>query len=145
MSTTYKYVFLSYCHENKAEVATLRQDLIDAGEGVWWDGEILPGQSLELAISQALKQSYAFVLCLSKESQARIVSGIYPEVMAAIKAFSQYSPDSIFLIPVRLSECEIPPFPILESLKYVDLFPAAERANGLASLIRAIQAAPLHP
>lgn len=144
------HVFLSYCHENAREVASLRQDLIGAGESVWWDQDILPGQDWKFSIRQAMKQSCAIVLCLSAESQARTVSGIYPEAMDAIEAYRQYAPGSTFLIPVRLSECEIPPIELdatrtLDRLQYVDLFPKAKRDEGLARLKQAIRAAPLHP
>jgi TIR domain-containing protein len=144
------HVFLSYCRENAQEVATLRDELMTAGESVWWDQNILPGQDWKFSIRQAMKQSYAIVLCLSAESQARTVSGIYPEAMDAIEAYRRYAPGSTFLIPVRLSECEIPPIELdatrtLDSLQSVDLFPKAKRDEGLARLKQAIRGAPLHP
>lgn len=144
------HVFLSYCHENAQEVATLRQDLIAEGETVWWDKDILAGEDWKFSIRQAMKQAYAFVLCLSAESEARTVSGIYPEAMEAIDAYRQYKPGSTFLIPVRLSQCEIPPIELdatrtLDRLQYVDLFPTTNRDDGLKRLYRAIRAAPLHP
>lgn len=144
------HVFLSYCHENATEVAALRQDLLRAGEKVWWDQDILPGQDWKFSIREAMKQAYAFVLCLSAESQARTASGIYPEAMDAIEAYRQYKPGSTFLIPVRLSKCEIPPIALdatrtLDSLQYVDLFPTTKRDDGLVRLKQAIRAVPLHP
>ena len=39
-----KHVFLSYCHDNEAEVGQLRADLLAEGEAVWWDKDILAGQ-----------------------------------------------------------------------------------------------------
>src|SRR5689334_9700214 len=104
-----KHVFLSYCRDNMDQVARLRGDLSAAGESVWWDQDIQPGQDWKLEIRQAMKDAYAVVLCFSKESQARNRSGIYPEALDAISAYREYAPGSIFLIPVRLSECEIPP------------------------------------
>ncbi len=144
------HVFLSYCRDNAKAVAKLREDLIAAGEQVWWDQEILPGQDWRLAIRQAMKASYAVVLCLSKEAQARATSGIYPEALDAIDAYRQHAPGAVFLIPVRLNECEIPPFEIsatrlLDGLQYVDLFPPSRRAEGLDRLLTALRAAPGHP
>ena len=81
-----KHVFLSYCRDNVTEVAKLRDALIAAGEQVWWDQDILPGQDWKLAIRQAMKQSYAVILCLSAETEARTASGIYPEAADAIDA-----------------------------------------------------------
>lgn len=145
-----KYVFLSYCHENKLEVSQLRDDLINAGETVWWDEDILTGEELEYTISQAMRQSYAFVLCLSEKCEQRIASGIYPEIRDAIATYRNYKPGSAVIFPVRLSDCDVPPLRIdstttLDKLKYVDLFPPAKRAEGLSKLIQALQRAPHHP
>ena len=150
MSASAKHVFLSYCHENTNEVAALRQDLITAGEAIWWAPDIMPGSDWQQEIRQAMEHSYAVVLCLSIETQDRIRSGIYPEIRDAIAAYREYVPGSIFLLPVRLSDCEIPPINIdatrtLRNLQYVDLFPTPVRPDGLVRLIKAIRSAPLHP
>jgi tetratricopeptide (TPR) repeat protein len=145
-----KHVFLSYCHDNQAEVSTLRDELIAAGEPVWWDQDILGGHDWKLEIRKAMKAAYAVVLCLSEEAMARTTSGIYPEAADAIAAYREYSPGSIFLIPVRLSDCEIPLIEIdgtrtLDRLQYIDLFPPTRRAAGLDRFLKALRAAPLHP
>ena len=145
-----KHVFLSYCHDNQAEVAQLRDDLIKAGETVWWDGDILPGQDWKREIRRAMRDSYAVMLCLSDELAQRVQSGVYPEVLSAITEYRQQKPGNIFLIPVRLNDCEIPDIEIddtrtLDGLQVEDLFPPAQRAAGLAQLIKALQAAPHHP
>lgn len=144
-----KHVFLSYCRENKAEVAILREDLIAAGEAVWWDQDILPGRDWKFEIRTAMRNAYAVVLCLSKETMARTTSGIYPEAVDAIAVYREYSPGKLFLIPVRLSDCEIPLIEIdgtrtLDRLQRADLFPPDQRVSGLGLLLKALQAAPLH-
>lgn len=40
-----KHIFLSYCRDNQIEAKRLRDDLIAAGEYVWWDQDLLPGQN----------------------------------------------------------------------------------------------------
>lgn len=145
-----KHVFLSYCHDNTAEVEQLRTDLMNAGEKVWRDEDLLPGQLWKQEISQAMADSYAVILCFSKESQNRDRSGLYPEARDAIDAYREYKPGSIFLIPVRLSECEVPRLAIdattgLDGLQRVDLFPPGARAGNLAKLIQALRRAPDHP
>lgn len=144
------HVFLSYCHENKAEVRQLRKELLDAGETVWWDEDISPGQDWEFAIREALKNSYAVVFCFSEETEARYKSGIYPELYVAIELFREFVPGSIFILPVRLSECKIPLVKIhtnlyLDGLQHVDLFPPSAYAEGVARLVGAIWASPEHP
>jgi hypothetical protein len=145
-----KHLFLSYCHDNQAEVAKLRDDLIAAGEAVWWDQDILGGQDWKHEIRKAMRDAYAVVFCLSSKTADRITSAIYPEVLDAIAAYREYTPGSIFLIPVRLSDCEIPLIEIdgtrtLDRLQYVDLFPAGYRAAGFGKLLRSLKATPLHP
>jgi hypothetical protein len=150
MTSKFSHVFISYCHDNLAEVTQLHEDLKKAGESVWWDRDIKPGQDWKFAIRQAMKQSYAVVLCLSRESERRSISGIYPEALDAITVYREYSPGSVFLFPVRLSDCEIPPIEIdatrtLERLQYVDLFPASNWNQGMVRLVKAIQLSPHHP
>jgi hypothetical protein len=97
-----------------------------------------------------MKNSTAVVLCLSAEAQQRITTGIYPEALDAIDAYRMYRPGEVFLIPVRLNDCEIPPIAIdglryLDSLQHLDLFPAEQRPRGLARLIAALKGDPLPP
>jgi tetratricopeptide (TPR) repeat protein len=121
-----------------------------AGEDVWWDQNIKPGQDWKFEIRQAMKIAYAVLLCLSRESGARETSGIYPEAMDAINLYREYAPGTIFLIPVRFSDCEIPSIEIdgtrtLDRLQYQDLFPSSKYAAGVRNLLEAIRETPHHP
>jgi len=145
-----KHVFLSYCHDNTNDVARLRSDLLAAGERMWWDKDILPGKRWKQMIRQAMADSYAVVVCLSSELARREQSGIYPEISDAIEIFRQFKPGSIFLIPLRMSACEVPPIEIdvtttLQDLQRVDLFPATNRDAGFQQLLAALKATPHHP
>jgi hypothetical protein len=145
-----QHVFVSYCHDNSREVSPLRDDLVAAGERVWWDQEILGGQDWKREIRKAMEEAYAVVACFSKETDARQKSGIFPELLDAIEAYREYAPGSIFLIPVRLSQCSIPDVEIsatqtLDRLQYIDLFPPSRRKDGLERLIKSLQEAPEHP
>ena len=147
---TKKHIFLSYCGENRADVGALREELIAQGERVWWDGDILPGQDWRLAIRRALEAAYAVILCLSTEAVRRQRSGIYPEIADAIALLREYPPGSIFFLPVRLSECDVPKIEIdstrtLDRLQYLDLFPPSSRTTNIKRLVRAIRLAPHHP
>jgi hypothetical protein len=138
-----KKVFLSYCHDNFPEVLKLREKLIEKGLKVWWDRDILPGKDWKFEIRVAMKQSAVIILCLSHELQNRIQSGVYPEVLDAIAAYREYSQGSIFLIPVRLSECTIPPIEIdstrtLDRLQYLDLFPFSSFEQQIEKLVQSI-------
>jgi hypothetical protein len=139
-----KHVFISYCHENAVGVGQVRDYLIAAGETVWWDQDIRGGQDWRFEIRKAMKDAYAIVLCLSVESASRI------EAVDAIAAYREYAPGSIFLIPVRLSDCTVPQIEIdgtrtLDRLQYIDLFPDAQKPISMARLLSAIRGAPHHP
>jgi TIR domain len=145
-----KHIFLSYCHDNDAQATQLHDDLIAAGEAVWWDKDLLPGQDWKHEIRKAMKDSYAVVICFSAETEARKEAGIYPEAYDAIAAYREHAPGSIFLIPLRLSQCQIPSIEIdatrtLDSLQRADLFPVANWTNGVQQLIRAVQNTSQHP
>ena len=145
-----KHVFISYCHDDQAEVAQLRNELEGAGVKTWWDQDILPGHDFKFEIRKAMKDAHAVVLCLSAKTQTRVMSGIYPEALDAIGVYREHAPGSIFLIPVRLSDCAIPPIEIdatrtLDRIQYVDLFPAGTRAHGVQRLLQAVGLTPTHP
>ena len=144
------HIFISYFKENRDQVARLRDELIAAGEKVWWDQDMLPGQNWRLAIRKAMSSAYAVVVCFSSESEERSRSGVYPELRDAIEMLRQYGPDRSFLFPARLSECRIPEFQVdsmtmLSDLQYVDLFPGKKRKAGMVTLIAGIRQSPEHP
>ncbi len=145
-----KHVFLSYVRENRAGVEALRTDLIGRGETVWWDRDIPAGANWKLEIRKALKDAYGFVLCLSKAMEERVRSGAFPEIQDAIEIYRELAPGRIFIIPVRLDECEVPSFEIaattmLDDLQFVDLFPASQRPDGVRRLVASLRACPGHP
>ena len=146
-----KHVFVSYCHDNKDEVARLVQDLKSAGESAWWDENILGGRDWKEAIREAMKNAYAVVVCLSPElTEERYRSGVYPELRDAINTLRQYGPGHSYIFPVRLAKCEVPPIELddtrtLERIQHIDLFPESRRSAGFQKLLASLAAAPMHP
>lgn len=139
-----KHIFLSYCRENLKEVSALRDELTKAGETVWWDQDISTGKDWKTEVKAAIKESYAVIICLSKEINDRTKSVVFYEVSEAIGVYREYPPNTIFLIPVRLSECSIPPINIddtrtLVSLQFVDLFPEENYQSGIKRLLDSIK------
>ena len=144
-----KHVFISYCHDNKDEVARLVADLKNAGELVWWDADILVGRDWKEAIREAMRNASAVVVCLSPKLTERYRSGVYPEVRDAIATFRQYGPGQSYIFPVRLAECQVPSIEIddtrtLERIQHIDLFPESKRNAALRKLIASLTAAPGH-
>ena len=142
-----EHVFLSYCRENDAAVWQLYDELTAAGHAVWRDQEsLLPGMDWKHEIRRAIRRAYAVVICFSQEVAARHRSGSYPEALLAIEEYRLMTPGSIYLIPVRLSECEIPPIELtptrtLQDLHYEDFFLAEHRPTALARLLQSLAAA----
>lgn len=83
--------------------------------------DIKPGQNWRTEIRRALKDAYSIVVCLSEELAERSTSGMYPELADAISAYREYGPNSIFLIPIRFSECDVPAIAIDEVGQLSDL------------------------
>jgi hypothetical protein len=111
----------------------VHQALSDAGFQPWIDNKnILPGEPWQLRIEQAMRESDFVLLFLSQRSvQKRGV--LRKEWNIALDIAKGMLENDIFLIPVRLEDCDMPPS--LQHLQRVDLF----QADGLAHLLKAIQ------
>ena len=142
-----KHIYLSYCREDSDEVSRLRDDLIFAGESVWWDHDILPGQDWRFALRLAVQESYAVLFCFSERWHDRPHTSMGTEIEATLEELRRRAPEEVFLIPVRLSETSIPPIQIdeertLDHLQFVDLFPPERRSASLRRLLAAVRASP---
>jgi len=144
-------VFLSYCGEDEAEAERLRDGLLAAGYGVWWDQLIEPDQDRYFEMRNAMDDCRVLLVCLSREAVAKTTTGIYLQARDAIELYPAYEPGAIVVIPTRFSECVVPSFSIdetrtLDQLESIDLFPPERWGQGLtrlqAKLQRAIKTAP---
>ena len=70
-----KHVFLSYCRDNREEVKHLREDLVRAGERVWWDQDIYPGQDWKFEIRKAMQDELHGGLCGEVEVDETFIGG----------------------------------------------------------------------
>jgi len=130
-------IFLSYAHEDYNYAKRL-YDFFNAipAVDVWFDKEcILPGQKWELEIRKAIRASRFFLLLLSKRSTEK--KGFYQrEIREALKVLEEFPDNEIFLVPVRLDDCE-PHFEQLRALQYIDLLP--DWNNGIHRIERLFQ------
>jgi hypothetical protein len=111
-------VFLSHASQDKAVVRELCERLRDDGFDPWLDEErLLPGQDWDLEIEKALRASDAILLCFSTLSVAK-EGYIQREYKRAMRYQEEKPEGTIFVIPVRLDECEIPY--TIQSLQFVD-------------------------
>ena len=126
-------VFLAYATEDRTAVKRLSTALYEAGFEPWMDEEkLLPGQNWPLATERAIELSDFFLGCFSTRSSAK--RGYFQSELRYALDFANYMPlEDVFLIPIRLEDCEIPRH-ISRKTHHVDLFPEWER--GLQKLVR---------
>ena len=104
-------VFLCYARSDIVAVRALYGRLTKDGVDAWMDKEkLLPGQDWELEIRKAVRESDIVAVCLSKQfNQAGFRQ---KEVRLALDAAMEQPEGEIFIIPIRMEECDT-----LESLK----------------------------
>lgn len=129
-------VFLAYAEEDRADVKRIYAALQQAGFEPWMDQEkLLPGQNWPRAIDRAIELSDFFLGCFSHRST--IKRGHFQcELSYALDLASRVPSEDVFLVPVRLNDCEIPRH-IARKTQYVDLFPDWDR--GIKKLIKMMQ------
>jgi formylglycine-generating enzyme required for sulfatase activity len=133
-------IFVAHASEDKPAVRQLYRELVTRGFEPWLDSEdLLPGQAWKLEIPKAIRGAQVFLACLSSRSVAK-VGYVQNEFRLALAAFGQRPPGSIYLIPARLDECEVPDLQIpdlglgLRDVHWVDLF----ADDGIDRLVRAL-------
>ena len=103
-------VFLCYSSGDKTVVRELYHRL--KAESAWlepWldEEELLPGQTWRDEIEKAVEQSHIILVCLSPVSIDK--EGYVQREIKVALTYADYMPESrIFIIPLKLIECEIP-------------------------------------
>jgi hypothetical protein len=121
MDVTSKTVFISYAREDPEHAERLYKDLKKAGLIPWRDKDaIRPGENWKIAIRTAIKNSRFFIPLFSSNSVEKI-GYIQKEFKYALDIFDKFPENKVYIIPVRLDDCQIPEK--LEEIQYVDLFP----------------------
>ena len=136
-------IFLAHAREDKPQVRKLYADLTARGLDPWLDEvDLVPGQIWKEEIPRAIRQAGIVLACLSSRSAGK-VGYVQNEFRLALSAFGERPPGSIYLIPVRLDECDVPDLQIpdrglsLQDIQWVDLW----QENGFDSLVKAIERA----
>jgi formylglycine-generating enzyme required for sulfatase activity len=127
-------VFLCHASGDKPTVRDLYHRLRAAGFDPWLDEEkLLPGQNWQLEIPQAVRSSDAVVICLSRRAVTK-AGFVQKEIRYALDVADEQPEGAIFLIPLRLEECEVPQR--LRRWQWVDFF----EEKGYERLMRALRA-----
>jgi len=118
---------------DKAFAIKLESDLNQRDLRPWRDeGEIEVGDSISDKLELALKDSYSFVIILSKEALQR------PWVREELRAaFSLRVEEQLKILPVLYKDCEMPV--ILMDYKHADFREGKNYAEQLEFLARSIQ------
>lgn len=126
-------IFLSYAREDVSAAKRLCDDLRTKGRKVWFDKDCLRGgEKWRIAINKAIRESDFFVALLSGESVTKR-GMVQAEIQQALNVLEEIPEDRIYLIPVRLTECE-PSHTRLSELHWVDLFP--QWRDGVEEILR---------
>ena len=126
-------IFLIYAHRDKLAVHKLYEHLTKDGINVWLDAEKLqPGQDWQHEIRKAIPKCDIIIVCLS-QSFDKQHGYRHEELNLAIGKANFLPDDEIYIIPVRLEECDMPE--ALRRLHRVDLF----KTGGYKKLIHALQ------
>lgn len=125
--------FLCHSHSDREAVHVLWSRLKRDGVDAWLDKEkLLPGQNWEYEIRKAILKSDVIIICLSQGFNKQ--KGFrHEELKIALQKANVIPDNEIFIIPVRLEECDMP-----ESLRHlhrVDLF----EAGGYKKLVHALR------
>jgi hypothetical protein len=129
------FVFLCHSSADKPAVRRLARRLRRDGVRAWLDElEIDPGQDWDHAIRNAVSQAAVVVVCLSHGSVGK--SGyVQKEIRYALDVADEQPDGTIFVIPARLEECEVPDR--LRRWQWVDLY----RRNGYGRLLASLRPA----
>ena len=126
-------VFLCHSSSDKSTVKKLSWKLRQDGLEPWLDDEkLLPGQDWNLEIGKAVRESHVVLVCLSTIAVGK--SGyIQKEIRHALDIADEQPEGTIFLIPLKLDECDVPER--LQRWQWVRLF----NGDGYSRLIGALR------
>jgi hypothetical protein len=134
-------IFLAHASEDKEQVRELHAKLRAVGFEPWLDEiDLLPGQNWQLEIPKAIRESKAFIACLSKRSVLK-QGFVQKEFRLALSTYAEKPPGTSYLIPLRLDECSVPDLQIpdlginLRHIQWLDYW----KPDGFERLLTAIR------
>ena len=127
-------VFLCHSSGDKPAVRTLYHRLHAEGVAPWLDEEdLLPGQDWQQEIPKAVRLADVVIVCLSRQSITK-AGYVQKEIKYALDVAAEQPEGTIFVIPLKLEECDVPEQ--LRRWHWVNVF----EERGYERLRRALQA-----
>ena len=134
VSTKNPQIFLCHASEDKAQVTRVYERLKKEGFRPWLDKiDLLAGQLWQLEIPKAIKAS-DFVLIFLSNASVQKRSFVQKEFKFALDVLQEIPKGEIYVIPVRLDECEVPQE--FQELHWANLF----EDDGFENIMKSIQA-----
>jgi len=132
------HIFLCHSSSDKPSVRELYQKLSAEGwMDVWLDEEkLLPGQDWDYEIDKALGKSDAVIVTLSTGSVSK-EGYVQKELRFALDIALEKPEGTIFILPVRLDDCERPRR--LRPIQGIDYFPPESRAAAYDRLRQSLE------
>lgn len=126
-------VFISYVTEDLNTAYEIYQRLKHEGYDSWFYKEkLVGGQEWDLEIIKAIEESNFFLACISSSSVNK--DGYYQkELKKGMDVWERQPEGRIYLIPVRLENCQVPNR--LRKFQWVDFF----EVDGMEKLLKAIE------
>jgi hypothetical protein len=113
-------VFLCHSKADKPAVKDLHKKLKTDGYNPWLDAvNLFGGQDWDFEIRKAVRASEIVLVCLSNQSVNR-AGFMQKEIKLALDVADEQPEGRIYIIPVRLEDCEVPAR--LSKFHWVDLF-----------------------
>jgi DNA-binding CsgD family transcriptional regulator len=126
-------VFLCHSSNDKEVIRDLYRRLLADGIEPWLDEEnILPGQDWHQEITKAIRNVDVVIACFSPRTINK-TGYIQKEIKYALDVADEQPEGTIFLIPLKLEECDIPE--ILRRWQYVNFF----EESGYERLMKALR------
>ncbi len=123
-----KSVFVSYVRDNSADVNRICDVFRKSGIVYWLDrDQIEPGKIWKQAIRDAIANGAFFLACFSDQYEKRAETYMNEELLLGVDILRTKSYNSGWLIPIKLSPCEIPQLDIgagktLRDLQYLNFY-----------------------
>jgi len=101
-------VFLCHASDDKPLVRELYERLQSEGFDPWLDEEnLFPGQDWKYEIARAVRDTNVVLVCLSENAVSK-AGYVQREIKVALDVADEQPEGAIFIIPLKLEECDVP-------------------------------------